>query len=258
MLPMAVAAELMCQGAVAVNPGMEFAGYDEMRILKGIVLDKESVILNIYASPAEPVGDGTYKSIAEIKSDGSKMQNLNAKAEIILAPKSLVRKSPEPQKVNFGKEYGRSMEQAYEECLFHGEFLQALTDVTGWSEEGIAAISNTSKPVEEWFAKPLFSNWQSDPLMIDAAYQLMILWTKEVFNAPSLPNYAKSYRQYVKSFNEKPVIITAKASKKGSSSATANIDFTNAYGKVLARIEGYECTINSALEKAFKNRKPGV
>ncbi len=258
VLPMAVASELMCQAAIANNPELEFFGYSDMKLLKGVVLEKESELLKVFASKAEPQTDGTYISHAEIRTDGAKWEHTNAKADIVLTPKSFSKKSPEAVMIKYNHTYSRSIEDAYKECLFHGEFLQAITEVNGWSEEGMVAISDTSKPVEEWFANSRFTSWQSDPLMVDAAYQLMILWTTEVFGAPSLPNYASSYRQYIKSFNGQPVIISAKASKKGSSAATADIQFRNVDGNVLAEIKGYECAVSANLKEAFKNRTIGA
>lgn len=258
VLPMAVASELMCQAAVSNNPGLEFVGYNEMKLLKGVVLNNESELLKVFASQAELQPDGTYISHAEIRTDGVKWEHTNAKADIILAPKGLTRKSPDAVVVDSNKTYSRSVEEAYKECLFHGEFLQAITEFMGWSEKGMVAISDTSKPVEEWFLNSRFTNWQSDPLMIDAAYQLMILWTTEVLGAPSLPNYANSYRQYVKSLDCQPVIISAKAAPKGSSAATADIQFRNQDGKVLAEIKGYECAVSAKLTEAFKNRIIGA
>ena len=257
VLPVAVAAELLSQAAVAVNPGLTFVGYDEMRLQKGVVLDKDSQILHLYSETAELQPDGTYKAIAELRTDGAKWQHVNAKAEIILAPKGFALKVPEVQKVDISKKYNHSIKEAYSQCLFHGEFLQALRQVKGWSNDGMVAVSKTSKPLADWFKEPMFTNWQSDPLMIDAAYQLMILWTTEALGAPSLPNYAKSYRQFIKSFDGQEVTISAKAAKKSTSSAIATIEFITKDGNVAAIIDGYECTINAALANAFKQRGLG-
>ena len=228
-----------------------------MRLQKGIVLENDSVILEVYADKAELQPDGTYKANAEIKTKNDKWQIVNAKAEIILAPKGYFLKSPEIQIVDISKPYKHSMEQAYKECLFHGEFLQALTKINGWSSDGIVADSKTSKALKYWFEKPMFTKWESDPLMIDSAFQLMILWTIEALGAPSLPNYVKSYRQFVKSFDGKQVKISAKASKKSTSSAIAQIQFITNDGKVAAQIDGYECTLNAALVNAFNKKVLG-
>ena len=255
---MAVATELMCQSAIANNPGLEFVGYNEMRIQKGVVLDSDSVMLSLYASKAQEVEKGLFKVFAEIRTDEAKWQQVNAKAEIMLANKEYSASAPDVQKVDIGRKYEHSMEEAYSKYLFHGKFLQAITAIEGWSSEGMVGISKTSLPVKEWFQSPPFNKWLSDPLMTDSAYQLMILWTTEALGAPSLPNYARSYKQFVKDFNGQSVTISAKTAKKGSSSVTADIEFITSDGKVAAVIEGYECTISTALVNAFKNNSLGV
>ena len=53
VLPMAVASELMCQAAIANNPELEFFGYSDMKLLKGVVLDKESELLKVFARIGE-------------------------------------------------------------------------------------------------------------------------------------------------------------------------------------------------------------
>jgi hypothetical protein len=98
------------------------------------------------------------------------------------------------------------------------------------------------------------NSWYSNPLAEDAAYQLMILWTTQTFGLPSLPGYARSYRQFVDNFPGNEVRIVARASRNGSMMASADIDFVDLQGRVLARIEGYECTMNENLKNAFRRR----
>src|SRR5437870_4172994 len=98
--------------------------------------------------------------------------------------------------------------------------------------------------------EPLRSSWLTDPSAVDTAFQLMILWTYEKFGAPSLPNYAKEYRQY-RAFPKAGVAITARVTKANGMTATADIEFSDEKG-VIARLDGYECAINPELEKAFR------
>jgi hypothetical protein len=149
--------------------------------------------------------------------------------------------------------YPHSVNEAYQNHLFHGPFLKAIEQVEGWSEKGISALSRAALPPETWSADTLCPRWYSDPLAVDAAFQLMILWTCQTAGAPSLPNYAGKYRQFVRNFPEK-VHVRAAAQRKGAQMAVADIDFIGTDGQVLARIENYECVINEALREAFKLR----
>lgn len=147
--------------------------------------------------------------------------------------------------------YTDSIVSAYDKYLFHGDFLKAIEKVEGWSPDGITALSRTSLPPTEWYETPFSNNWHSDPLAVDAAFQLMILWTNQQFGLPSLPNTVKKYRQYSK-FPSDGVRIAAKITKKSSLSATADIDFIDKNNNVIATMQGYECTMNEALKSAFK------
>jgi hypothetical protein len=81
----------------------------------------------------------------------------------------------------------------------------------------------------------------------------MILWSIQTTGAPSLPTFAQKYRQYCNHFPEQ-VTIRASAKRNTDHSAIADIDFLDSNGQVLARMNGYECTINEALKQAFKSR----
>ncbi|MGM0600568.1 MAG: polyketide synthase dehydratase domain-containing protein, partial [Candidatus Rifleibacteriota bacterium] len=150
--------------------------------------------------------------------------------------------------------YPDSIRESYATDLFHGEFFQALEEIYGWSEKGIAARCKAALPPENWSGDTLCTRWYSDPLALDSAYQLMILWTTKALGAPSLPTRSASYRQYCRKFPER-VLIRASAQQTGAHSARAEIDFLDENEKVLARMQGYECTINNALTEAFKHRK---
>ncbi|HNX77807.1 MAG TPA: SDR family NAD(P)-dependent oxidoreductase [Candidatus Rifleibacterium sp.] len=252
VLPMAVAAELMSQGALMRNPGLQFTGYDEMRILKGVVLKSPQATLSIFATAPVKGADG-YRVTCEIRTGNAGRETVNARAEVLLADR-LPAAVPAPEKTDARLVYPDSINEAYNQHLFHGGFFNSLTAIEGWSERGIIAVCKSSQPPAAWFARPPLGSWCSDPLAIDAAYQLMILWTTQACGAPSLPGYARHYRQYVTSFKGADVVLVARARRQGAMMASADIDFVDANGRLLARIEGYESTLNENLKNAFKLR----
>ncbi len=251
VLPMAVTAEMLVHTAIMQNPGLQFVGYDEMRVLKGVVLQNGTKKIEFYS--AKPVKSGDQFIVAtEIRSDLNGRQIVNARAEVILAEK-LPQIAPAPLPCDCHLVYPNSVNEAYQKDLFHGDFFKAIESVEGWSDHGIAARSRAALPPENWSGDTLCTRWYSDPMAVDAAYQLMILWTCQSAGAPSLPGYAAHYRQYCRNFPEK-VLIRANTRRIGAQIAGADIDFIDDQGVVLARIEGYECVINEALRQAFKLR----
>ena len=45
------------------------------------------------------------------------------------------------------------------------------------------------------------SQWLADPLALDVAFQLGIVWSQEQLGMPALPTHVRSYRQYRRSFH---------------------------------------------------------
>ncbi len=88
-------------------------------------------------------------------------------------------------------------------------------------------------------------------MALDAAFQLMILWCFEARGVGSLPVGAASYRQFVKAFPKEGVRIVASITEARELSVAAGIEFVDAGGKLLARMEGYECVMDGTLVDSF-------
>jgi hypothetical protein len=251
---MAVITEYLINAALNKNPGLKFAGFNDLRVLKGIVLKSNEIVnLEITSTIAEKSGNEAIAK-AELRTTINGKTIVNAHAEVVLC-EELPQQAPAADFPQAHLVYPHSMNEAYTEHLFHGEFLQALTKVNGWSEAGIIADVKTALPPANWFDSPIMDRWQTDPLILDSAYQLMILWTIEAAGGPSLPSYAKKYRQYQAQFPSSGVKIVASASKQGAAMANAQIDFVDSNNNLIARLEGYQCVINPALKQAFQQRK---
>jgi hypothetical protein len=146
------------------------------------------------------------------------------------------------------------MEKAYGEILFHGEEMRFIRSVAGFSEKGIIFDAAASLPPGSWLRQPLRDRWLADPAALDAAFQGMILWTFENSGACSLPNSAASYRQFG-AFPAGGVRVSARVTRSAGHSAVADIDFTDDKGILVARMEGYESTVDKSLNAAFRKTK---
>jgi hypothetical protein len=141
-------------------------------------------------------------------------------------------------------------EQPY---LFHGPVLHGIEQITSCSGKGIAAVVKAAPQPANWIRQPLRSNWLTDPLVLDSAFQMMILWSFERFGAGSLPSFAGRYRQFHETFPRNGAQVVVRITAEQSHSAIADIEFLDRNNsKLIARLEGYECVIDASLEKAFK------
>ncbi len=135
--------------------------------------------------------------------------------------------------------------------LFHGEAMQGITAVEGWSEEGIVGQAKSAGVPSGWMKQPLRSAWVGDPLAMDAGFQLMILWCMETRGVGSLPTGVGRYRQFVKAFPASGTRVVIRVERASEHAATAGIDFVDAGGKLVASMEGYECVMDATLKAAF-------
>jgi hypothetical protein len=100
-------------------------------------------------------------------------------------------------------------------------------------------------------ARPLRSRWIAEPLAIDSAFQLLILWTLWKHDLGSLPTRFTSYRQYRADFPEDGVRIEVRIASQDSQRVVADIDWLDAAGDVVARMIGYECVLAGSLTEHF-------
>jgi acyl transferase domain-containing protein len=256
VLPMAVIIEWLAHGALHGNPGFRFHGFNDLRICKGVAFDRKTpCTLRVMAGRAEK-RESFYLVPVELASTGSDGRSiLHARAEIVLATRlpegirSITEIPATPYTPRNGELYDR-------ERLFHGPDLHGIEQVDGCSANGIAAVVKGAPPPSAWIRQPLRSNWLTDPLVIDSAFQLMILWSFERFGAGSLPCFAGRYRQFHESFPREGVQVVIRLTAEREHGATADMEFLDRHtGKLVARLEEYECVIDPSLERAFQRNK---
>ncbi len=247
VLPLAFSAEWLAHAALHLNPGLAFVGFDDLRVAKGIVVRPgASTTVKAHVGHAEKK-DGVYAVAAELRGEGGA---LHISAKVLLAAKRPA--APAAALKVAGPAYGRALDKAYGEVLFHGPEMQFILSVPHCGPDGIVVESKTALPPASWARSPIRDRWLTDPAALDAAFQAMILWTDDQMGAPSLPSFAAKYRQYAERFPERGVRIVAKALKRADGLAGADIEFLDERGALVARMEGFECSSDASLTTAFR------
>ena len=248
VVPMALVMEWLSQGAIHNNPGLKFAGCNDIRILRGVKLEKNSSLSFRVLTGKPEKTDGIFVVPVELRTAGADGSfNLNARADVILSSAKL---TGEPVIQGISSQPFEGEERIYKDFLFHGDRLHGIIKVNGCSDEGISAEVKTAPKPGEWIRNPLRNNWIVDPLAIDSSFQMMILWSIQKYGSRSLPTYAGSYRQF-DSFRNKDITINIRVKKHNDNSAVADMEFVDSQGVLIARVENYECIIDPSLEKAF-------
>jgi hypothetical protein len=254
VMPLALMLEWLAQGALQRNPGLTFCGLNDLRLLKGIILREDRAEgVRVLAGKAVR-RDSLYLVPVELRGTiAGKRDVPHARAEIVLADRhpqgfqSLHSMDLPP--------YTSGASELYQRFLFHGPELQGLERVEGCGEAGITAFAATAPPPASWLDRPLRQTWLADPLVIDCAFQAMIVWTSEQLGAGSLPTCIGRYRQFRRTFPARGVRIVAKVSQANANRALADIEFLDADGSCVALMEDYECVIDASLNQAFRRNQ---
>jgi hypothetical protein len=256
VLPMALILEYLAHGAVHQNPGLTFHGCNDFRILHGVVLE-DSQPLNLRVGAGKAIkNQGGFIAPVELRTfraDGA--ETLNARAEVLLT--ATLPTAPQPaidSAAVASQAYLHEPETIYRDCLFHGPDLQGIVQVMGHSERGIAALVQTAPPPGNWICNPMRQQWQTDPMVVDCGFQLTILWTQQQRGASSLPCYVARYRQYRRSYPDGNIRVVIHVTRSGELHAIADVEFLDAEGRLVARMDGYECVTDPGLQRAFARR----
>ncbi|MSU77696.1 MAG: SDR family NAD(P)-dependent oxidoreductase [Gemmataceae bacterium] len=251
VLPMALAIEWLAHGALHANPGLTFHGFDDLRVLKGIIVhDDQPLQLSVLTGEAIKKNN-LFRVPVEIRSQANAgRETPHVRAIILLASKPL---TTDENVVEIATQaYPRGKHEIYTERLFHGPDLQGIETVEGCSEAGIVAMVASAPSPSAWVRQPLRGSWLTDPLVLDCGFQMMILWTQELCGAGSLPSSAGRYRQFARTFPRDGVRIVARITKQSEHRAVADLDFVDRAGKLIARMNDYECVIDASLNQAFR------
>ena len=256
VLPVAVMIEWLGHGALHGNPGLRLLGVRDLRVFRGVTLaDGDCCDLRICADKAQKF-NGVFGVVTELCStDGNGARVLYARATIELGTARA--KAPPPPPAAVLPPYESSIEAAYADELFHGTHLQGLTSITGCATDldtdaGIVAHCNSAPAPREWIHQPPRSQWITDPLAIDAAFQLMILWSWRANGMASLPTSIGHYQQFTNSFPDDGLRIEVRVRDNSPGRAVADIDWLDATGAVVARMTDYQCVVDASLRTAFR------
>jgi NAD(P)-dependent dehydrogenase (short-subunit alcohol dehydrogenase family)/acyl carrier protein len=254
VVPFALITEWLAHGALHENPGLLLHGLDDMRIFHGIKLDGSKKVIRLLAGKPRKK-ESIFEVNVEIRDglqDGIDIIHYGATA--ILADTLEA-----PPVFNIAediasKPYAKSMDEIYEKILFHGFELRGLQEIMGYSSRGMVARISAAPSPAKWMKEPLRTKWIGDPLMLDSAFQMALIWCFEENSAVSLPSYSASYRQYRTVFPADGVTAVLEVKETSSSKMKGDFTFLDSDGVVVAQLTGYEAVIDASLSRAFKAR----
>ena len=255
VVPLALMMEWLGHTALHANPGLSLVAIEELRLLNGIKLDGRPHPVRLMNGPSVP-RQGLFE-VPVVLFNGN---GCNGSGRVHSRARALLADAPAPAPAADAPLVGLtpfplSVADAYAEVLFHGKRLHGIRHIDGSSAQGMVARLAPAPAPHCWIRQPLRSRWVTDPLILDAAFQMAILWGYAQHGMVSLPSYAASYRQYCRRFPPDGVTGELRVREVTARKLRADFTFLDDRRQVMATLAGYEATMDPSLSQAFKQRR---
>jgi hypothetical protein len=176
--------------AAATRPGREVAALREIRLLNGITLEHdEPADVRVVAAPG-PTRDELELTIAA--GEGAR-HRYRALVEIRDPGVAAGGEAPSGGSVTDLPPFPMSVEAAYRELLFHGPLFQGIEAIEGMDERGAVSLLRPSDP-GRCVAGADGARWLLDPVLIDSALQVQVIWARLNWDVTLLPAEIASHR----------------------------------------------------------------
>lgn len=250
VLPFVLHLEWLAHGAMHGQPGLRFHGFDDLRIFHGVHVEEATPTQVRVLSGRATRRDGLFIVPVELQGVRKGKEVTHSRADIVLADRLPDAPAPGPLPETGPSPF--SPDEMYDEVLFHGPDLRGIDRADGMSDGGLAAFVRSAPAPRAWMDNPVRGTWLADPLALDAAFQLLSVWSYHKHRAVSLPCFAGSYRQYRRGFPAEGSLVAARITHDNGATARADVEFVDADGRLVAKLTDAEHVIDPSLNEAFR------
>jgi len=246
VMPMAIALELLSEVVVSGWPDLHLTAFRELRVLCGIWLEDGPSALRVVAATPSEVEGGVDVNL-RVESRGDRPQvHYTVVAQLRTATPDVV--APPPWELLDGRPMSMSIEEVYERLLFHGPLFAGIAEIEAIGRGGVIGRVLPSSP-QRLLAEASDAAWLIDPVVVDSALQMGVVWVRTHLDMTPLPSRFSRYH-YVEQLGPGEVPCQVRIRKyTGGSSVHADLVFFNAEGKVIGWMEDLEVTCSKALNR---------
>ncbi len=238
VVPLAVTLEILAEAAATLVPGLVCTGMRDVRASQWIVFDEPEIDLELEVKLLAP---GEVEAKVRLAKDVGRPRPPCAEAVLLFAQE---RPTGQPRAFQFTKERPSSWaaEDLYRKGMFHGPAFRAVTSMTTVAEDGCRS-GMVSLPRENLIVGEPQPRFLFDPILLDAAGQVVAFWSQEVvqpradifpygldrlecFAAPPAPGTALECRVFVTHLDERTLI--------------SDIEIVDAEGRLIYRLQSWK------------------
>jgi acyl transferase domain-containing protein/NAD(P)H-dependent flavin oxidoreductase YrpB (nitropropane dioxygenase family) len=182
VLPFAVAMELMAEAAALAGGVGEVARLGQIRLLDGVALeDDQPQSLWIEATS----GDGTA-TIVTIGPQAGGRAHYRSSVELRRSDSAPAPAAASPAPLDGAPPFPLTIAGAYRDLLFHGPLFQGIAEIGALDERGTSATLLASDPAS-CVTGADGTAWLLDPVLLDSALQVQVLWARLQWDVTLLP-----------------------------------------------------------------------
>ncbi|WP_020590266.1 SDR family NAD(P)-dependent oxidoreductase [Desulfobacter curvatus] len=255
VVPLALMVDLLACGAEKNNPGLQFAGMEQVQLLKGIVPGDGQITVQVDIGKCTTIDHQQITSGRIISSGKNELSIQHARAQVILAD-TLPQPPVLPKSASMDlAPWDIRMDQAYDTILFHEGELQCISDIGGVSPKGIEVMTTTAPDISTWYKAPHARQWAMDPMVLDAAFQAAILWAFHNCGQVCLPaSFAnlRLFHDFPRQSGHKVRIIFT-VNHQDRHKIKGYFTFLDENDTVIASMMGFEAVMDPGLLDKFKS-----
>ena len=244
IVPLTVSMEMLAEAAAHLLPDQVFVGMRDVRAHRWILLEESSRTLRVVARRREAAGPPQVEvTLWEADGEGER----GSGTPILEGTMLFAQERPTPPVATpFSLREPRpsrwSSTRVYAEGMFHGPAFRAITGVEQCGADGAVATMQ-ALPVDDFFRSGPTPAFVAEPVLLDAAGQLIGLWTLETLEDEFV---VFPYRMEVLALYGPPfqpgesLICRARSTLLAGSRVTSDIELIDEHGHLRARLTGWE------------------
>ena len=248
VLPAAAALEIVAEAAASLWPGWKVVEVRDFKLMKGVELKTPRRELRVVVEPPPYGSSEGFEVHATLQSDLGNGRALAHYRGVL----RLEQQFPQGERVPQAAHADRSLtaRKAYDEWLFHGPRFQVIDEVRGISEAGANCSVHPSHPAL-WLggATPPAQSWCFDPARLDAAAQMVWLWSRWRQGTSALPSRFGRVVRHRDALPRRLAMVYEALPSADPGLVRANVAFVDEAGETVLAVEELESIASAALNR---------
>lgn len=243
VVPLTMSMEAMAEAAAVLVPGSVVIGMREVRAHRWIALDGGDLTLELTArrSGAGSEVQVQVREVADEATGDSTARPPAIEATVILADRYPEAPEPGLRPLHASQPSSWTRERIYGDLLFHGPAFQGIVSVETQDDDGIEATLATL-PADGLFRADPKPAFLTDPVLLDAAGQLVGCWTGERLDTAVhvFPFRVEAVHLFGPNLPSGQLVrCRARVELVGDWQTRSDIDLVGPEGRLAARLEGW-------------------